>query len=259
MLKDRYDRRQLESLAAYKELPLLENEFGDSRGEASNADGAATISNPINMLAHRKKPKFKKRDLKALDKDIWISSMDEAVFDKTVEEVKFRYYEVARALLKHRGEFQHPLLKNYQEFDIEYETIRKSNWERVFSRGKELYQKEKYLIDDHLKLEAQIRRIERQDAKKQALVGKMAGIKVPRVTECTLIDPKEEHIPTTRDECVEEEQYGLKCPSIYDKVGIPAISEEAETKDKSAQYRTSGVYFMSNELTQDLPLPENLQ
>lgn len=90
----------------------------------------------------------------------------------------------------------------------------------MFSRGKELYQKEKYLIDDHLKLEAQIRRTERQDAKKQALVGKMVGIKVPRVTECTLIDPKEEKIPMTKEECVDEDFYGLNCPSIYDKVGI---------------------------------------
>lgn len=99
------------------------------------------MADPRNRLsaAYRRKQKFRKRDLKALDKDIWISTMDDAVFDKTIEEVKYRYYEVARALLKHRGKIQHPLLRKYEEFDIEYETIRKSNWERVFSRGKELH------------------------------------------------------------------------------------------------------------------------
>lgn len=139
----------------------------------------------------RARNRFKKRDLKALDKEIWINQMDESVFDKTVEEIKYRYYEVARALLTFRREFKHPILKNFEPYDIEYETTRKCNWERVFSRGKELYQKEKDLIDDHLKLEAQIRRIEKQDVKKQGLVAKMAGIKVPLSIECTLIDPKE--------------------------------------------------------------------
>lgn len=89
-------------------------------------------------------------------------------------------------------------------------------------------------------------------------MGKLAGIKVPRVTECTLVDPKEEHIPMYKEDYVEDNAFGLKLPSVYDKVGIPAISENNNPKDKSAQYRTTGAYFMSNELTQDLPLPENL-
>ena len=103
----------------------------------------------------------------------------------------------------------------------------------MFSRGKELYQKEKDLIDDHLKLEAQIRRIEKQDVKKQALVAKMAGIKVPLAIECTLIDPKEEHIPSTKEEQAVDDFYGLKCPSVYEKVGIPQLKDPNQ-KDKSA-------------------------
>ena len=86
----------------------------------------------------------------------------------------------------------------------------------------------------------------------------MAGVKVPMAIECTLIDPREERIPLTKDEQVDDDYFGLKQPSIYDKVGIPEIKNPNQ-KEKSAFQRTSGVYFMSNELTQDFPLPENLQ
>lgn len=60
----------------------------------------------------------------------------------------------------------------------------------------------------------------------------MAGVKVPMAIECTLIDPKEDHIPLTKEEQVDEDYYGLKHPSIYDKVGIPEITN-FNAKDKS--------------------------
>ena len=44
--------------------------------------------------------------------------MDERVFEKTIEEIKYRYYEVSRRLLKFRGINNHKYFK-YQEFDIE--------------------------------------------------------------------------------------------------------------------------------------------
>jgi len=179
-LKDRYDRRQIESLIAYKDSlgeelqheGLKDDQQNEAGGKADentreqNQREQESIRQQIDLLSKPKKSKYKKRDLKAIEKGIWFSKMDAKVFDKTVEEVKHRYYEVARALLQHRGESAHPMLKNYEKYDIEYETIRKANWQRVFSRGKELYQKEKYLVEEHLKLEAQIRRIEQQDAKK---------------------------------------------------------------------------------------------
>jgi len=81
---------------------------------------------------------IRKRDLKTIEKYMYVRRMDARVFERTVEEVKYRYYEVARALLKFRNVTDHYYL-NFEPYDIEYETIRKSNWERVFSRGKELF------------------------------------------------------------------------------------------------------------------------
>ena len=57
------------------------------------------------------------RDLKANQKlteareKIWLNELDERAFEKTVDEVKWRYYEVAQALLKHRGVKKHKLLE----------------------------------------------------------------------------------------------------------------------------------------------------
>lgn len=44
-----------------------------------------------------------KRELKVIQKYIKVNTLDPVSFDRTVEEVKFRYYEIARAILKYRG------------------------------------------------------------------------------------------------------------------------------------------------------------
>ena len=64
--------------------------------------------------------------------------MDERAFDRTLQEIKHRYYEVARAVLKYRGEENHRYFK-YPVFDIEQEICRQNNYEIVLSRGKECF------------------------------------------------------------------------------------------------------------------------
>jgi hypothetical protein len=48
-------------------------------------------------------PYIKKRDMKSLSKEIRINQLDPVAFDRTIEEIKYRYYEVARAVLTFRG------------------------------------------------------------------------------------------------------------------------------------------------------------
>lgn len=74
-------------------------------------------------------------------------------FDRTVEEIKYRYYEVARALLKFWGHTNHRYFK-MDNFDIEQEIYRKNNWERIFGRVKESFAKEKSILQERLKIEA---------------------------------------------------------------------------------------------------------
>jgi hypothetical protein len=52
---------------------------------------------------------IKKRDKKVLDKIIQHKKIDMKIFEKTVDEVKQRYYEIAYALLRHRGIYKHKL------------------------------------------------------------------------------------------------------------------------------------------------------
>jgi hypothetical protein len=57
--------------------------------------------------------------------------------------------------------------------------------------------------------------------------------------------------------------------SVFTKIGIPKASassltetlssEKAKEKQPGASITTSGAYFMSNELSQDLPLPDWLK
>ena len=129
------------------------------------------------------------RDAKAAQKleeaqDIWLNRLDERAFEKTVDEVKWRYYEVAQALLKHRGVKKHKLLEpnatqrqsvsggGSSIFDIEYESTRKCDWERVFMRGADQVQKEKAALEAHLWVESQVRRVDQEDAKKWQLVAR---------------------------------------------------------------------------------------
>ena len=61
-------------------------------------------------------------------------------------------------------------------FDIEQETYSKNNWERVFGRVKESFAKEKSLLQERLKIEAQIRKVEHDDIAKLKIVGKLTNV-----------------------------------------------------------------------------------
>lgn len=123
-------------------------------------------------------PHMKKRDLKSLEKEIKINQLDPVAFDRTVDEIKYRYYEVARAVLKFRGHHEHRYLK-HDPFDIELETQCKNNWERVCGRVKESFTKEKSILQERHKIEAQIRKVERDEMSKLKVVSKLTGASCP--------------------------------------------------------------------------------
>jgi hypothetical protein len=76
-----------------------------------------------------------------------------------VDEIKQRYYDVARKLLIHRGENSHKILK-YKPFFATHEILRKHNWEKIFSRTKDQVNQELRVLQDHIYLEKQIQQIE---------------------------------------------------------------------------------------------------
>ena len=55
--------------------------------------------------------------------------------DRSVDELKDRYYTVSKAILQSRKEFNHPIVT--QTFNYEQEIRRKNNLEKIFMRTKE--------------------------------------------------------------------------------------------------------------------------
>jgi phosphoribosyl-AMP cyclohydrolase len=100
VLKEKYDQKNIKQLDL-EHLCRSARNF-ETKQEISEADKTA----------------IRKRDLKTIEKYIRVQKMDQNAFEKTIEEIKYRYYEVSRRLLKFRGSNSHQYFK-YQEFDIE--------------------------------------------------------------------------------------------------------------------------------------------
>ena len=100
VLKEKYDQKNIKQLDL-EHLCRTATNF-ETKQEINEADKTA----------------IRKRDLKTIEKYIRVQKMDQNAFEKTIEEIKYRYYEVSRRLLKFRGMNNHQYLK-YQEFDIE--------------------------------------------------------------------------------------------------------------------------------------------
>jgi hypothetical protein len=98
-----------------------------------------------------------KKDLAALEK-----------VDRTVDELKDRYYKVARTLLIARGQTQHAIVS--KPFDLEQEARRKYNLEKLFMRTKEQVEKEKVLLASLKKIDSKIKKEEKEERNLARLV-----------------------------------------------------------------------------------------
>lgn len=119
-------------------------------------------------------------------------------------------------------------------------------------RGKEQFERENGILADHLKIESQIRKVEAQDAKKMKLIAKQAGVKIPIIVPCQMIDQKRPEDPDKKaDQATDSDEEDVT--HIHTKFGIPTGTA------KNPNQQTTGVYFMSNEISQDIPIPVHLQ
>ena len=81
--------------------------------------------------------------------------------DRTVDELKDRYYSVSRALLQSRNEVKHPIVT--VPFNYEQEVRRKFNLEKVFMRTKEQHEKEKHMVASLKKIEQKLKKEEKEE------------------------------------------------------------------------------------------------
>lgn len=76
--------------------------------------------------------------------------------DRTVDELKERYYTVCKEVLTLRGDKQNPIV--VQPFNFEMEVRRKVNLEKIFQRTKDMIVTEKYHISQLKKIDSKIKK-----------------------------------------------------------------------------------------------------
>ena len=92
------------------------------------------------------------------------------VKDRTVDELKDRYYTVSREILNSRGEDDNPIVK--QPFNFEMEVRRKNNLEKIFMRTKDQIEREKYCLSELKKVEQKLKKEEKEEKNLARLIGK---------------------------------------------------------------------------------------
>lgn len=88
--------------------------------------------------------------------------------ERTVDELKDRYYSVAKAVLEQRGQVDNPIVK--RPFSYEQEVRRKVNNEKLFLRTKEQHEKEKVLVAELKKLDQRIKKEEKEEKNFRKLI-----------------------------------------------------------------------------------------
>jgi hypothetical protein len=85
-----------------------------------------------------------------------------------VDEIKDRYYTVAKALLECRGQADHPIVK--KPFNFEQEVKRKINTEKLLMRTREQHEREKLLVNELKKVEQRIKKEEKEEKNFRKLI-----------------------------------------------------------------------------------------
>eukprot|EP00743_Colponemidia_sp_Colp-15_P005390 GILK01005792.1.p1 GENE.GILK01005792.1~~GILK01005792.1.p1 ORF type:complete len:478 (-),score=102.17 GILK01005792.1:141-1538(-) len=159
---------------------------------------------------------------------IVIQDRYDAKWIRTVEDLKDRYYAIAKKLLESRSEediAKHHLFKN--PYNVEYERERKLQLERLFSRTKEQELEERTLLEEARKLDQRIRKEEKDVRNLQKL---MKGSEV-------------DETPTPK----------RKKATV---IATPAATadEDAMSPSKRGKDRGSGPYLRSARLSAPLPI-----
>ena len=90
--------------------------------------------------------------------------------DRTVDELKDRYYSVSAEVLKLRGENDNPIVQ--KPFNFEMEVRRKNNLEKIFMRTKDQIEREKYCLSELKKIDQKLKKEEKEERNLAKLLGK---------------------------------------------------------------------------------------
>jgi tRNA C32,U32 (ribose-2'-O)-methylase TrmJ len=94
-----------------------------------------------------------------------------------VDEIKDRYYTVAKAVLELRGQSDHQIVK--KPFNFEQEVKRKINTEKLLMRTKEQHERERQLVGELKKLEQRIKKEEKEEKNFRKLIYDTSSFAIP--------------------------------------------------------------------------------
>ena len=96
-----------------------------------------------------------------------------------MDEIKDRYYTVAKALLECRGgQADHPIVK--KPFNFEQEVKRKINTEKLLMRTREQHEREKLLVNELKKVEQRIKKEEKEEKNFRKLIYDDQSFAIPQ-------------------------------------------------------------------------------
>jgi DNA methyltransferase 1-associated protein 1 len=97
--------------------------------------------------------------------------------ERTVEDLKERYYTLSRLILELRGVTDHPILQ--LPYNAQYERKRKAQLEKYVLRTKEQDEEEKQLSEEARKLDARIKKEEKEQRIYEKLMQRDSDIELP--------------------------------------------------------------------------------
>jgi DNA methyltransferase 1-associated protein 1 len=127
---------------------------------------------------------------------------DTQKYPRTLDELKHRFYSIAKVLAEIRGERNSPYL-NYV-FDLNYEKHRKYQLEKYIIRGKDKTEEEKILNEDLKKIELMIKKKEREQRNLKKMITLSKDSENPAKMQDIIeqVENKQHNIFTQEDKCV---------------------------------------------------------
>lgn len=163
-------------------------------------------------------------------------------YKRSIEELKDRYFSIAKKLLEQRGETSHLFVK--KPFNFEYEVKRKSNLEKLLLQTAEQYQGEKQYLEMVKVLEQKIKKEEKEMKNLKKLMSK---------------EDQGGDLETDTFSNYRRPPHTLK-PAIPGKQQPVSGGESSPCMSPSGRGgrrdRGSGVYLRSQLMNASLPIPE---
>lgn len=164
-------------------------------------------------------------------------------YKRSIEELKDRYFSIAKRLLESRGDVNNQLVK--KPFNFNYEVRRKINLEKIFLRTAEHQTFERQILEEVKKSEQSIIKEEREQRNLLRLISKETKLDgEPEINHKGLLRSPKIPFRSNREPKME----GMQFPGV----NLDAFNPEGN-KDNQ---RVSGVYLRSQLMTTRLPIPD---